>query len=107
MGAIQNAPEAFAKPLLDVALADFQTIYDNQEAYLDKLGTHPHGELRMGLAEVLLRKGEMEKSKEQLEAIVKALPDTRYSKRAQEWLAAKPDANLKHSCIGCHTAKKD
>ena len=69
----------------------------------DKLGTHPRGELRMGLADTYRLMGDAEKSKAQLEAVLKDLPDTKYAKRATEWLAAKPDAKLTHNCIGCHT----
>ena len=56
----------------------------------------------MGLAEVYRRLQEPEKSREQLEAVVKELPDTKYAERAQEWLKAKPEAQLSHNCIGCH-----
>ncbi|MGL6075636.1 MAG: tetratricopeptide repeat protein [Fimbriiglobus sp.] len=99
----RNAPPAMGKPLLLKAKEDYETIMKMQEKTLDKIGTHPRGELHMGLADVYRLLGEGEKSKAQLEAIVKDMPDTKYEKRAKEWLAAKPDAKLVHSCIGCHT----
>jgi hypothetical protein len=102
MPASRAAPPAMGKPLLTKALDDFQTIYKLQEKHLDRLGTHPHGELRMGLADVYRRLGENEKSAEQLNAVVKELPDTKYAARAKEWLAAPADAALTHTCIGCH-----
>ena len=104
MPAARNAPPAMGKPLLKKALEDFSLIYEMQKAKgdLEKLGQHPRGELRMGLADVYRLTGEADKSKEQLEAILKELPDTKYSKRATEWLAAKPEAKLEHNCIGCH-----
>jgi hypothetical protein len=49
--------------------------------------------------------GDLDKSNEQLRAVEKELPDTKYAARAKEWLAAKPDAKLAHNCIGCHRAK--
>ena len=94
---------AMAKGLLETVRGDFEAIYELQKNDLDKLGTHPKGELRMGLAEVYRRLDQADKSKAQLDAIVKELPDSKYEKRAKEWLAAKPDAILAHNCIGCHT----
>ena len=103
--AARNAPPAMGKPLLQKALGDFEAIEAAQTAagQLDKLGTHPRGELRMGLADTYRLLGDAEKSKAQLDAVLKELPDTKYAKRATEWLAAKPDAKLVHDCIGCHT----
>lgn len=99
------SPPVMGKPLLAKALQDFETIYKMQEKDLSKLGTHPHGELRMGMADAYRLVGERDKSKAQLEAIVKELPGSKYEARAKEWLAAKPDAKLEHNCIGCHTKK--
>lgn len=103
--AARNAPPAMGRPLLKKALNDFETIEKEQAEtkQLDKLGTHPRGELRMGLADTYRLMGDADKSKAQLEAVLKELPDTKYAKRAAEWLAAKPDAKLAHNCIGCHT----
>lgn len=100
--AARNAPPAMGKPLLDKALNDFETVYQRQKNDLSQLGTHPRGELRMGLADVYRMKGDLVKSNEQLELVKKELPDTKYAKRAADWLAAKPDAKLEHTCIGCH-----
>ena len=103
MPASGGMPAAMAKPLLEKVREDFETIYELQKDSLEKIGSHPKGELRMGLADVYRRLGNADKSKEQLEIVVKELPDTKYSARATQWLAAKPDAKLAHSCIGCHT----
>jgi tetratricopeptide (TPR) repeat protein len=100
--AARNTPPAIGKPLLEKAMEDFQTIYELQKNDLDRLGTHPRGELRMGLADVYRLMGKADQSREQLEAVVKELPDTKYASRAKEWLAAKPQAKLAHNCIGCH-----
>lgn len=103
--AAREAPPAMAKPLLAKALEDYLFTYNEQKGFLDKLGTHPRGELHMGLAEAYRLTGDLDKSREQLNAIVKEMPDTKYAKRANEWLAAKPDAKLAHNCIGCHAKK--
>jgi hypothetical protein len=94
-----------SKRLLETVRGDFEAIYAIQKDQFNKLGTHPQGELRMGLAEVYRRLNQPEKSKEQLDTIVKELPNSKYAGRAKEWLAAKADVKLSHNCIGCHTAK--
>jgi hypothetical protein len=103
--AARAVPPAMSPPLLAKVLDDFQTIEKLQRGQMDKLGTHPRGELRMGLADVHRLMGDLDKSNEQLRAVEKELPDTKYAARAKEWLAAKPDAKLTHTCIGCHRAK--
>ncbi len=100
--AARSTPKVMSQPLLDRALDDYLTIAKLQASHLDKLGTHPLGELRMGLADIYRLRGEMAKSKEQLQLLEKQLPDTEYASRAQTWLAAKPDEKLVHNCIGCH-----
>ena len=90
-------------PVLKKVREDFERVYERQQNFLDKLGEHPHGELRMGLADVYRALGAPEKSKEQLEAVVKELPDTEYATEAQQWLKAPASKKLSHNCIGCHS----
>ena len=101
--AARNTPPAMSTPLLKTVLADFEYIYKKQVDHLDSLGTHPRGELRMGLADTYRLLGKLDSSNEQLEAIAKELPDTEYATRAKEWLAAEPTKKLAHNCLGCHT----
>ena len=100
--AARNAPAAMGKPLLGRILDDYRSMERLQGNHLDQLGTHPLGELRMGLADVYRLMDDLPKSREQLELVRMQLPDTDYAARAGEWLAAKPDAKLAHNCIGCH-----
>lgn len=102
LAAGRNAPPAMGQPLLKKVKADFERTYNRQKDYLDKIGEHPLGELRMGLADVYRLLGETEKSKAQLVAIQNELPKSEYAKRATEWLAAPADKKLAHRCIGCH-----
>ena len=90
------------RPVNDCIFAD-KFPMGNMEEILDKLGKHPRGELRMGLADAYRRLGETEKSAAQLDAILVELPGGKYAKRASEWKAADPGAKLVHNCIGCHT----
>lgn len=99
----RSAPPAMGRPVLLKVREDLEKTYERQKNMLDQLGDHPHGELRMGLADVYRLLDQPEKSKQQLVAIQKELPDTEYAERAAEWLAAKPDQKLAHNCIGCHS----
>jgi len=96
-------PQPIKGQVLQSVLKDFQHVYDTQKDMLDQIGEHPLGELRMGLADIHRSLGDLDTSRKHLEMLQKELPDTVYSKRAEEWLAAKPNAKLAHSCIGCHT----
>ncbi|MEO1614396.1 MAG: hypothetical protein AAFV88_01015 [Planctomycetota bacterium] len=98
----RSAPEIMGRPVLESVKKDFESTYEKQQKIFDQLGEHPRGELRMGLADVYRLLGEADKSKEQLEAVVKEMPETEYAVRAAEWLKAKPTAKLAHNCIGCH-----
>jgi hypothetical protein len=101
--ASRNLPEIVKKPVLEGVLKNFEHVYDMQKNSLDKIGEHPLGELRMGLAEVYRALGRGDDSKTQLEAVLKELPKTDYATEATKWLAAKPTDKLAHNCIGCHS----
>lgn len=103
MPAGRNAPPAMGKPVIERVRKDLERTYARQKNSLDKLGEHPLGELRMGLADVYRFVGEFEKSEKHLNAILEELPDSDYAERAARWLKAKPTEKLAHSCIGCHT----
>jgi tetratricopeptide (TPR) repeat protein len=103
MPASRGLPKPIKDQVLKSVLADFTRVYELQKNELDKIGEHPLGELRMGLADIHRSLGQIDKSREHLEALKKELPDTEYSERADKWLAAKPTAKLAHQCIGCHT----
>lgn len=98
----RSAPPLIGRPLLEAVRKDFEETYERQKNVLDQIGEHPLGELRMGLADIYRLLDEKDKSKEQLQTLLKELPETEYAERAEEWLAAKPDAKLAHNCIGCH-----
>jgi len=101
--AARNTPPSMSTPLLKTVQGDFEYIYKKQADHLDSLDNHSRGELRMGLADTYRLLGQLDKSKEQLEAITKELPDTEYATNAQNWLSAAPTTKLAHSCIGCHS----
>ena len=96
------APPAMAKPLLEKLRGDMEYSLKAHGKDWADLGDHNKGEVRMALAYAYRRLDQPEKSVEQLKLVTAELPGSRWAKRADEWLAAKPDAKLVHNCIGCH-----
>ncbi len=92
-------------PLLDRAMADYQHTYELQEKILDQLGTHPRGELLLGIADAANRLGDKEKAKRFYQRAVESLPDTVYARNAKEWLETGKLAPQKAGCLGCHSGK--
>ncbi|MGJ5813127.1 hypothetical protein [Paludibaculum fermentans] len=96
-------PQERKAALLERAVADFSHMYELQKDSLDKLGTHPRGELLMGLADGYDRTGDKEKAKALLAKVVSEMGDTVYGKRAQKWLDTGELPPAQRNCIGCHT----
>lgn len=104
--ASRNLPsKEMARPLLENGLADFEHALEIQKAYFDTLGTHPRGELLIGLADGYSRIGQEEKATAYFERIRAALPDTPYAASAGKWLATKSLTPREGGCLGCHVAK--
>ncbi len=93
---------ALARPLVVRALSDFERSYELQLEQLDKLGTHPRGELLIGLAEANARLGNNEKAATFYDLLEKDLPGTPYAKKAAQYRETKVTQT---GCLGCHTAK--
>jgi len=99
-----GSPE-MARPLIEKAVSDFEKAYEVQAPNFNKLGTHPRGELMIGLADGYNRLGNQEKAQEWFERIQKTLPGTPYEKSAATWLETKTLTPAQSGCLGCHTGK--
>lgn len=97
------SPE-MARPLVEKGLADFEKTYNLQAATLADLGTHPRGELMIGLADAYSRSGHQEKAQVWFERIQKEMKGTPYEKSASIWLETKTLGPAQAGCLGCHTA---
>jgi tetratricopeptide (TPR) repeat protein len=96
-------PQA-AHPLIAKGLSDYEKAYSIQGPDLSHLGTHPRGELMIGMADAYARLGQPDKAQEWFERIQKDLPGTPYAKSAATWLETKTLAPREAGCLGCHTA---
>lgn len=99
-----GSPE-MALPLIEKGVADFEKAYQLQAPNFDKIGTHPRGELMIGLADGYNRLGNQEKAQEWFERIQKSMPGTPYEKSATTWLETKSLTPAQSGCLGCHTDK--
>ncbi|HLG99074.1 MAG TPA: hypothetical protein VKX49_22370 [Bryobacteraceae bacterium] len=98
------SPE-MARPLIQTGIEDFQKAYDMQGPDLGKLGTHPRGELMIGLADGYSRLGDQQKAEQWFTRIAKEMPGTPYAQSAAAWLETKSLAPAQAGCLGCHTGK--
>jgi hypothetical protein len=73
-----------------------------QASYLADLGTHPRGELMIGLADGYSRAGNLDKAQVWFERIQKEMKGTPYEKSASIWLETKSLAPAQAGCLGCH-----
>jgi hypothetical protein len=95
-----------AKPLLEIAVADFGRVLQirEKEHTLAERSVHQRGELLTSLADGWDRLGDKEKAQGYFERIAKDLKGTVYETRANAWLENKPEAKSADffACSGCH-----
>jgi tetratricopeptide (TPR) repeat protein len=94
-----------ARPLIEKGVGDFEHALEIQKPYFDTLGTHPRGELLIGLADGYARLGKDQQATVYFERIRAALPGSAYAASADKWLATKTLAPREGGCLGCHVAK--
>jgi tetratricopeptide (TPR) repeat protein len=94
-----------ARPLIEKGVGDFEHTLEIQKTYFDALGTHPRGELLIGLADGYARLGKDDQATAYFERIRAALPGSAYAASADKWLASKTLAPREAGCLGCHVAK--
>jgi tetratricopeptide (TPR) repeat protein len=99
-----GTPE-MAHPLIEKGVRDFERAYAIQGPDLSALGTHPRGELMIGLADGYSRLGDVEMAQHWFERIQKEMKGTAYEKSATAWLESKSLAPAQAGCLGCHTGK--
>jgi tetratricopeptide (TPR) repeat protein len=110
MGMARQMPESpLRQELLESGRQDFQFAFDLQEkaGVLDKIGTHPLGELLQGLGDVYSRQAKPDEAQKYYEMIRTKLPDTEYGRRAGQWLETRqPLPVAQTACVGCHTVRR-
>jgi hypothetical protein len=106
LSAATHVSDDIMKPLLEIAVGDYEKVMQLEAPYFDTVGTHGRGELLGGLADGYRRLGNVDKSRKLLERIVKDVPGTPYEVQAKRWLADLSKVGKQEQfCIGCHTEK--
>jgi hypothetical protein len=101
--ASRNVPNpAIARPMTERGVSDLEKAYEFQQDHLDKLGTHPKGELLLGLADGYTRLGQPEKAQPMIDRILAEMKGTRYEASATLWKEKKSLPPEKAGCLGCH-----
>ena len=99
-------PPAMAKPLVQLAVEDFQKVLEirEKEQTLSQRSTHQRGELLTAIADGSNRLGNPEKARTYFERIASDLKGTVYEQKANAWLENKPEAKAVDyfACSGCH-----
>ena len=99
-------PDAgIARGMVEKGLGDFEKAYSVQGPDLSKLGTHPHGELLIGLADGYSRLGQQDKAEQWFKRIKTEMKNTAYEDSANLWLEKKALPPRQAGCIGCHVEK--
>ncbi len=107
LSAARQMPPHMAEPLREDGLSDYLAAYELQKNSLENLGTHPRGELLLGIADSYSRKGEADKAAQYFEMIERLLPGTVYSKSASKWKETRqPLPAAQAGCFGCHVSGK-
>ncbi|HEY4839892.1 MAG TPA: hypothetical protein VIH72_14850 [Candidatus Acidoferrales bacterium] len=103
IGATRKMDDAYSKPILELAVGDYEKVLQLQQSYFDTMPTHSRCELLGGLAEGYRRLGNYDKSTNYLERLIKELPETPCEKQAKRWLVDLPRVDKQeHFCLGCH-----
>jgi tetratricopeptide (TPR) repeat protein len=106
LAASRRVPPDWQPPLLEKAISDFNRVLELHKDDFASLSEHSRGELLAALADAYDRLGEKDKSRAQLERIVKEMAGTEYARRAEAWLKDPSYPVEQRTCIGCHQAAR-
>jgi len=101
--ATKNMPPDQARPLLELAVGDYEKVLTIQEPVFRTLGDHAKGELLFGLAEASARLGRQDKARAYFERVIHDAPTSGQTPRAKAWIetGSVPKASGM-GCVGCH-----
>jgi tetratricopeptide (TPR) repeat protein len=106
ISASRQTPPEMAKPLLELAVGDFEKVLQirEKENTFSHNSVHKRGELLTSLADGWNRMGNPDKARGYFERITKELKGTVYEEKAKAWLESKPEAKAVEffACSGCH-----
>jgi hypothetical protein len=106
ISASRSMPAEMEKPLVELAVADFEKVLQvrEKEQTLAGRSLHQRGELLLSLADGWNRLGNKDTARGYFNRIVKDLKGTTYEQKSKAWLEDKPEAKSAEffACTGCH-----
>jgi tetratricopeptide (TPR) repeat protein len=90
-----------AQELLEIAVKDYEKVFQLQQGYFKNLSAHARGELLIALAAGWHRLGNPDKAREYFLRLTKEVPSSPHATTAQTWLEKKT-LPARISCAGCH-----
>ena len=98
-------PKQYQAAAWQQAYSNYQSLYKQQAAVLDKLPVHFRGEVLGGLAQAAQRTGRTEEMNQYVDRILTVLAGTPYETVAKKWKAnPKAAASVSITCLSCHDA---
>jgi hypothetical protein len=97
-------PPQMGTPVLMKAIADYETVYEVQKSYFDKLDIHMRSELLFGLADGNARLGESAKAREWFGKLAALGPKSGHLEQAEAFLKGDKYEVKGIGCAGCHSA---
>jgi hypothetical protein len=101
--ASRNMPPQMGQPLVEKAVADFETSWELQKDDLSGFSQHSIGELWIGIADGNARLGKKDRAMEFFTMIKEKLPNTPWSAKADRWFADGKLTAKDGQCVSCHT----
>ena len=101
--ASRATPPEMTGPVLAQAVADYETVYELQKPYFDKLDIHMRSELLFGLADGTARQGNSDKAREWFEKLAALGPKSGHLEQAELFLKGDKYVVKGVGCAGCHT----
>jgi tetratricopeptide (TPR) repeat protein len=103
--ASRQAPPQLAEPILAKALADYETVYEIQKTYFDRLDVHMRSELLFGMADGYARQGNSAKARERFEQLAALGPKSGHLAQAELFLKGEKYTVKGIGCAGCHAGE--
>ncbi len=90
--------------LIRQGLADYLKVLALQKETFATFGTHPRGQLLLGIADAYSRLNQPDQARPVFERIQRELPGTEYATRAGHWLQNGTLTANEENCTGCHVS---
>ena len=101
--AARSLREDRQRPILELAVGDYEHALARQAPYFSSLSEHARGQLLFGLADGWARLARPDKARAYFNRLVTDAPDSALTPRARQWLTdGTLPADNGLGCVGCH-----